>query len=532
MRHLALCSVLSLAAAAPSRAAEISVGAGPSCTTHTIADALALAGASPDVDTIRLADDQAYTDQAVAIGTPVTLIGGHAACGDLAPSGRTALVGTGDRATLSVHSATADIRVRLENLDIGGGGAGGDIGGSGGVNVSARAFVSLADVAIHDNLGVIGGGLRITEGALVELERNVDIHHNRAYAAGGGIYLDGSYLRVRPHGIAIRDNEAQNGGGIAMYRGANVSVGTDIDGAPLPVDGVLVAGNKAGNTGGGVVVNGFGTKLLADDTVVRDNSATEGGGVYVSIGGYAQFARFREGPFRHCPGDLECLRLSGNTAERGGALAIRDGGSAHVDETIVRDNVSADGTAFSMHGDASELRILGSLVAGNRCFDSAPGCPTIYTSGGKLRFEHSTFAGNPGGSALIWGDGALGAITTGIEGYSSLVAGKEKIFDFLGAIPTVHYDCVLKDAGVEELAATRSAVLPILFQDPARGDFRLPPDSHAVDWCDGAPVSSQSPDMDGTRRGLDTPRGDRFGPYDLGAYESDRIFARGFESRR
>lgn len=532
MRHLILLSSLSLAAVAHSHAAEISVGAGPSCTTHTIADALTLAAATPDVDTIRLADDQAYTGQVVSIGTSVTLVGGHGACGDLAPTGRTALVGTGDRATLSVYSATADIRVRLENLDIGGGGTGGDIGGSGGVNVGARVFVSLADVAIHDNLGVTGGGLRITEGALVELERNVDIHHNRAYAAGGGIYLDGAYLRMRPHGIAIRDNDAQNGGGIAMYRGANVSVGTDPEGPLLPVDGVLIAGNRAGNTGGGVVVNGAGTSLLADDAVVRDNSAAEGGGVYVSIGGYAQFARFREGPFRHCPGDLECLRLSGNTAERGGAVSVRDGGTAHIDETIVRDNVAAGGTAFWVHGDDSQLRILGALVVGNRCFDSAPGCPTVYTSGGKLRFEHSTFADNPGSDSLIWGDGASNAIMTDIQGYSSLVSGKQKIFDFLGAIPTVKYDCVLKDSGFEEIAATRSGVLPIAFQDPARGDYHLPPDSHAVDWCDDAPVSSQSPDMDGTRRGLDTIREDQFGPYDLGAYESDRIFSSSVESRR
>ena len=34
-------------------------------------------------------------------------------------------------------------------------------------------------------------------------------------------------------------------------------------------------------------------------------------------------ARFRHGPFRHCPTELECLRLSGNVAERGGAVSVR-----------------------------------------------------------------------------------------------------------------------------------------------------------------------------------------------------------------
>ena len=45
-------------------------------------------------------------------------------------------------------------------------------------------------------------------------------------------------------------------------------------------------------------------------------------------------------------------------------------------------------------------------------------------------------------------------------------------------------------------------------------------------------VSSQSPDMDDTPRGLDADQQDLFGTYDLGAFEADRIFATGYEMRR
>ncbi|NCT68591.1 MAG: hypothetical protein GXC76_13270 [Rhodanobacteraceae bacterium] len=528
MRYFVLLSGLAFAAAR-GHAAEISVGAGAACTTHTIAAALAMAAVTPEVDTIRLANDQAYTGQTVFIDTSVTLIGGHAGCGDLAPAGTTPLVGNGAWATLGI--AGSGISVRLERLDISGGGASGDFGRWGGLNVSGQALVALADVAIHDNRNRYGGGLQLAGNAIVELERNVDIHHNHA-TAGGGIHADRATLRVRPHGIAIHDNDAINGGGIALYNGAQLSVGTSLDDPWTPVDGLLIAANHADDTGGGVLVSGSGTSMLADDTVVRDNSAAEGGGIYASNGGYAQLARFRDGPFRHCPNELECVRLSGNTAERGGALSARDGGSAHLSEVIVRGNTAAGGSAFWMYGDASQVRILSSLVVRNSCLDSAPSCATIYTAGGALRFEHSTFADNGGGNALIWGDGFQYAIVTDIKGYSSLVAGKPKIFDFFGAVPTVRYDCVLKDTGFAEFAATRSAVLPLAFQDPARGDYHLPAGSAAVDWCDGAPVSSQSPDMDGTPRGLDSAKADVFGPYDLGAYESNRIFASGTEARR
>jgi hypothetical protein len=526
-----LVSSLALAAATHAHAIEISVGADASCTTHTIADALTRAKATDEVDTIRVADDQPYENQTVYVDTPVNLIGGHASCASTAPTGRTHLVGNGRWATLAVGGA--GIQVRLEHLDISGGGASGEIGIWGGLNIEEGALVALADVDIHHNSNTFGGGVAVIGQAIVEFEHDVNVHDNHA-VVGGGIVVAGATLRVRPHGVSIRDNTASDsGGGIALLTGAQMSVATNPDDAPRPVDGVLIAGNHADGNGGGVFVSGTGAMLLADDTVVRDNTATEGGGVHAGEGGYAQFARFREGPFRHCANELECLRLSGNRATRGGALSVRNRGSALLDQAIVRDNAAAAGAAFHLYGDASSLRLYADLIVGNACADGAPAdCAPIQTFGGTLRFEHTTFADNGGGDALIWGDGVEHAILTDIQGYSSLIAGKAKIFGFLGAVPTVRYDCVLKDRGSAELAATRSGVEPFTFQNPARGDYHLPGDSVAMDWCDGTPVSSQSPDMDGTPRGIDAGRADVFGPYDLGAYESDRIFASGAELRR
>lgn len=534
MRILPFLPALALGFSLSAQSADISVGAAGTCNAHSIAEAIALAKATPEADTIRLANDQAYLDQTAFIDTAVDLVGGHAACGDTVPTGRTALVGTGEWATLSIWGGEGidSFPVRIERLDISGGGASGDIGTWGGLNIAGRVLVHVADTAIHHNHNTHGGGLAVSFNAIVTLERNVEIHDNLA-SVGGGIVVADATLRMQPSAVVVRDNEAIDGGGIAVLSSGLASAGNDPKDPLTPVDGVLVRANHASNRGGGLYVGGANSKALLDDVVLRDNSAAEGGGAFAGDGGYAQFARFRHGPFRHCPSELECLRLSGNIAERGGAVSVRNGGSAHLSEAIVRDNAAAGGSAIWMHGEGSSVRLYSSLVVGNGCIEGAPGCAPIFTMGGSLRFEHSTFADNDGGAALIFGDGEQGAFVTDILGLSSLVSGKDRIFDFFGALPTVRYDCILKDQGTFEVAAERSDILPIAFQAPARGDYRLLPGNAAIDFCDDAPVSAKSPDIDGNLRGIDDPAAqDRFGTYDLGAYESDRIFASGSESKR
>lgn len=536
MRILPLLPALALAlgASLPAHAAVFSVGAGETCDAHTIAEAVAMAALTPEADTIRLTNDQPYLDQTAFIDTAVDLIGGHAACGDVEPTGRTALVGTDQWATLSIWGGDGvdSFPVRIERLDISGGGTSGDIGIWGGLNIAGRVMVHIADTAIHHNRNSHGGGLAVGSNAIVTLERDVEIHDNRA-SVGGGIFVAGASLRIQPSAIVVRDNQAFDGAGIAVMGAGLVTSGSDPKNPLAVVDGILVSANQASNRGGGLYVGGVSSKALLDDVVLRDNGAAEGGGAFAGDGGYAQFARFRHGPFRHCPTELECLRLSGNVAERGGAVAVRNGGSAHFGEAILRHNAAAGGSAVFMHGDASSVRLYSSLVVGHACIAGAPGCAPIFTMGGELRFEHSTFADNEGGPSLIYGDGEQGALLTSIRGASSLVSGKDRIFDFFGALPTVHYDCILKDQGTFEVAAERSDILPIAFQAPERGDYRLLPGNAAIDFCDDAPVSAKSPDIDGNLRGVDDLASeDRFGRYDLGAYESDRIFASGSESKR
>jgi hypothetical protein len=525
-----LAGVFAAGATLPLRAAEISVGADARCTTHTIAEALALAAGTPEVDTIRLADDQAYAGVALDIHVSVNLVGGHAACGDGDPTGTSRLEGTGTWATVGVFGPAAEgIDVRLEHLDISGGGIGGDIGGFGGIAIEGVARVHVADVEIHHNRAIFGGGIGVFgANARLTLERNVDIHDNEATFAGGGLYVEVGSANIRPQAVSVHDNLAQSGGGLAISSG-QVSVGSDIDDPATPITGFLVAQNGATGNGGGVFVTGQNGMLLADDTVIRDNQAVEGGGVFATTGGYARLASFLMGPFRHCAPSLECLRVSGNRATRGGGVAVRNGGVAHLSRTIVRTNVAARGSALSIADESSTLRGLGLLVVQNHCDVTEPQCDTIAMSAGTARFQYATFADNDGRPLLLFGDGVPGNSRTTVSMDSTLVSGKATIFGTNGAAPVFAADCVMKDTGALESGMGRSDVGPITFQDPARGDYRLAAGNRAIDYCDDTHAPVEDPDLDGTPRGIEGPGANDLGRFDLGAYEFERIFSAGME---
>ena len=533
-RCLALLPLLYFAA--PVQALTIRVGADAGCDTSSLATALTQARANPGADTIRIASNQSYANQLLSVDSDVTLRGGYASCDAPAPNGRTALTGTGNWAVISVYTDNASgIVARLEGLDISGGGVGGDIGDFGGVVVGGRARAALADLRIHDNVGIFGGGLAVNgTNAVVDLERKVEIDANRA-TYGGGIAAAGT-LRLRPNTVDVHDNTAAVGGGLYVDGGL-ASVGVNADDPASWVDGLLIRNNAASERGGGVYVTGTFGKLLAESTIVRDNSAgAEGGGLYATNGGYLQFTRYSMGPQRPCAAEQECLRVSGNSARRGGGIALSAGAGAALSHSVIRDNTSADSPAISLRGAASDLRVLGSVIARNRCSGGNGLCAPIHTSGGKLRFSYTTIADNTAGASVpspIYADGAGGEPTTRVEVYSSLVSGHSRLYSQNGAVATDAGDCLLISEGQVPGGFTRSDVAPIAFTDAARGDYRLRAGTAAIDFCDASRLQTEDPDIDGIVRGLESPgNANDFGAYDLGAFEFERIFAGGFEGQR
>ncbi len=530
---------------ASTRAAELWVGADGACNTSSLADAIATARSSPEADVIRLARNQPYENQAVRIDTSVDLVGGYPNCGAGERAGHTPIAGTGSRAVIVVDggSGADGIDVRLEGLDVSGGGATREAAEWGGISIRGAARVRLSDSIVHHNdaslawgySDPLGSGLSI-DGARASavLEHGIRIHDNKA-PTGGGIGVRGGTLRILPHDISIERNQAGAGGGIAVLDNGKAAIWADAGDPALPVTGVRIAGNVVAGDGGGILVSQ--AEWSADDVIVQGNHA-QGLGSAIAVG-YRAVARLarRPGPdARHCPPELDCLRLSGNGPNT--TIRVDGGGLLVLDGVTMRENVSST-QPISVSGERSTLRISGSLVSNtsSNCYYHL-----ARMQGGTFEFEHSTFArigAECWGQPMIIGYASSGLDGTNVVGRASLVYGFPTILQPPKTSPlySEHYDCVMKDGGAPESAAERSSIGPIRFVDAANGNFRLTADNEAIDYCDDSAPSSRALDLDRQPRGLDSEaHADRHGPYDLGAYEfgtlPDRLFSNGFDARR
>lgn len=548
---LLACALGSCAASA--HGAEYWVGAGSSCDFPTLQDAIAAARTTPEMDTIRIARNGTYADQALLLDTSAELIGGYPTCGATDRQGYTSLAGNLKEAVLVIASdAIEGIEVHLDRLDLSAGGWDLATAHWGGISIGGNARVRLYDSVVRNNrlnnvpAGTddrFGGGITVRgPNAELAIERWVDIRSNFTSGNGGGILVDGGRLTIRPHLVTIKQNHAVGsgkGGGIAVVNGGVMVEETDPAGPLLPVQPVLVLANFA-MSGGGIYVSGVNSRLSAGEIVIGDHAVGgTGSGLMVEDQGQVHLGISADAALRHCLPEQECLRLSDNRTNGGGALAVKDGGKARLEGAVVRRNTliyggRTIGSAFQVEGSASSLEIIGSIVADNTCSPEDPECPVIATRGGLLRFEHTTFARNAhDAGALIYSGIDVGRVAT-IEGYASLLADKQLLYAFAGATPPdTNFRCLLKNRGPAE--GIHGDVQPITFQDADGGNYRLAAGNAAIDYCYAAAPSSQQPDLNRQPRGVDDPNHpDRHGPYDLGAYEfgnvPDRLFADGFEA--
>jgi hypothetical protein len=108
----------------------------------------------------------------------------------------------------------------------------------------------------------------ITNGAAAPLDQ--------ADGSGGGIRAQ-LYVDVVLTGMVLQNNSATaDGGGIAMEN-TSVSVGRQ-----LMINSSLINGNHAGDSGGGIEVDGFGVIQIGAGTIITNNTAVnQGGGIWL-----------------------------------------------------------------------------------------------------------------------------------------------------------------------------------------------------------------------------------------------------------
>jgi len=579
--------------------AVITVGSLGTCDFDDLQAAIDSAG---DGDRLQLMDET-FSDNIQINSKSLAIVGGYPDCNAASsPGGRSTLDGGGAGLVVDVYYPAAAVdpvrRVTFENLLIqNGGGSGFSSGGVLVEGLPGRLETLFRNVQISDNerTGVDddGAGLRIVTtddavsggtrfAAMVALENDSTVLRNSAGGDGGGIHCS-SDDDVETEGVTtlrvgttlVLDNEAENGGGIAidgcrnvfLYSGGPVVLifpsggivgntantfggglyldnaaevflrATEFVGFGDPGEAALLAGNTA-NFGGGASVRG-GSRLVVQDSYVTGNTGTlfNGG---IGVGTESELVLERNAGNDVCPEPVAgggvlsrppCSVVENNSSENVGGIGATTGALVDISRTIFRGN---EATAA---GGVSALR--------------ATGVATFRIT--EVRAEGLLVHDNIGDAVMeIQGVTGMNLLfSTVVDNSGDIVhvnapAGQQAIFDVLASILRASDGAsVLAKSGAGSQSTTASCVITNrspaeadfdlsnfyseidgpLFRDAVSDDFRLGFRSPAIDYCNSA-SGTQFAGLDGGVRGTPwggpspdpNPSGSS-GDYDLGAYE-------------
>ncbi len=367
-----------------------------------------------------------------------------------------------------------------------------------------------ADVVIDGaNLDIV---LRITgAGSDGTLLQGLTIQNGRggtaANTSGAGVFINDANVTIRD--CVVRNNvlPAADGNGAGIY--ATVS--------DLLIERCVIEGNSMGSvTGDGVGAYFNGGVVLITDTAFRNNRITAasdldlsavGGGIYADVGSM-QLTR--------------CLFEGNRTGFGGGVAAVGNMQSMTIDECEFLDNEARNGGGFAASSTAGPLvpRIRNSLFVGNMSLNDS----AIFTDKGGF-FTNLTMAGNiSSGSYVVGGSSPTG--TTILD--NSIIWGNT-YNTANGPIPSSTPDvvrrCILQQSYAGASGSGFNDVVDPMFADPSNRDFRLMPNSPAIDAGDTNLYFGPFADLDGAARVVDVPEVADTGftltgpVIDIGAYE-------------
>lgn len=292
---------------------------------------------------------------------------------------------------------------------------GGPLGSGGGVHVndSSPTFVGCR---FEGNSGKTSGGGILVLGhfdapeSVVAVE-NCTIAGNTAFrdptgasADGGGVHVEDN-ARVTLRRCIVRGNVANNGGGVHAYR------------ARLELHDTLVEANEArldgayGGYGGGVAGQSVNVApperqpatIVLSHTVVRDNTATIAGGVFMQ-------GDFLSGATRGVLEVNDSLIARNGAAGQGGGIKVDHADLTMRRSQVLLNTVSDGGLTFGgglVSAAGSVSHIENSTFAGNRTGPDGIGGGIYADQGGRLEVDDSRFVGNQGSSSPTLGGGAI-----------------------------------------------------------------------------------------------------------------------------
>ena len=188
-----------------------------------------------------------------------------------------------------------------------------------------------AGVEMHSGTFKMYGG-KITDNNVKE----------RTNYGGGGVcaHSGGSFYM---YGGEISNNESStDGGGVTVWGGGSVTI-----------SGGTISGNTATGDGGGICTNG--TLTISNNSVVENNEAENGGGVYYY--GYSYSDMTLSGS----------AKIAGNTATgNGGGICFENGGTLTVTGGSITGNTAA-GNGGCVYFNGKTFRISGDIdISGNK----------------------------------------------------------------------------------------------------------------------------------------------------------------------
>ncbi len=189
----------------------------------------------------------------------------------------------------------------------------------GGIGIG-RSLPMITGCTIIENLAITGGGIGVFRFSYPKIMGNTISGNVALTGSGGGLYCDSPPQEIRDN--LIEDNSAgESGGGIYWQSSATGS----------KISGNTIRGNSAdtygSGLGGGIYIReGYGSKLTIKESVIEDNRAYHGGGIYCVDGDFT----------------MEKNYIIGNSAQKGGGIYF-DQGEQVVTNSVVAHNMAEEG---------------------------------------------------------------------------------------------------------------------------------------------------------------------------------------------
>ena len=261
-----------------------------------------------------------------------------------------------------------------------------------------------------------GSGVKVENGGIFNMYGGT-ISGNTTTQQGGGVYVYGGNSKFNMYGGTITDNTATKGGGVYVSGGTftmngeatSVSNNTATNdkktgtGGVYVVDGTFtmnggtISGNTADLTDGGVGVYRAAKFEMNNTASVKDNTAKNGGGVYVESGTF----------------NMNDGTISGNKAKNdkasndtnGGGVFVNKSGTFNMNDGAISGNeatntetanttygggVYVSGGTFTMNGKTTSVS--------NNTATNGGG---VYAASGKFNMNDGAISGNTGNGVFV-----------------------------------------------------------------------------------------------------------------------------------